>query len=127
MPTKEIVKSNLIWGFILWITGYVLGILLFPILPADQIGFYIAPLGLALMVWVLFNKIKRAELMCYFGVGLFWTVIAVVMDYLFIVLLFHSTNYYKPDVYLYYLLTFVTPLVVGYWKFTHKPPKSKLF
>ncbi len=49
----------------------------------------------------------------YAGVGLAWVLIAVVFDFLFIVLLFQATTYYQPDVFLYYVLTFLIPVGVG--------------
>lgn len=118
-PTQKIL-SNIFWGFILWLFGYILGIILFPFVPPTTIGYYIMPLGIALMLWVLFKKIHRDEFLCYFGVGLFWTVMAIVLDYLFIVLLFNSTDYYKLDVYIYYALTFIIPIAVGWYKFRKK-------
>jgi len=116
MTKKQILLSNIFWGFVLWLFGYILGIVFFPIVPKEQIGFYILPLGVTLTLWVLFKKIKREEFMCYIGVGVFWTVIAIALDYLFIVKLFQSANYYKPDVYLYYVLTFALPILVGWYK-----------
>jgi len=116
MTKKQIVINNIFWGFILWLIGYILGIVLFPFVPKEQIGFYILPFGIALTLWVLLKKIKREELMCYIGVGVFWTAIATLLDYLFIVKLFRSTDYYKPDVYLYYALTFLLPILVGWYK-----------
>ncbi|MFA4930901.1 MAG: hypothetical protein WC570_03500, partial [Patescibacteria group bacterium] len=109
--------NNLFWGFILWLFGYVLGIIFFMIVPPAQIGYFITPLGLALMLWVLFKKIHREQFWGYFNVGISWTIIAVVLDYIFIVRLFNSVDYYKPDVYLYYALTLIIPIMVGWWKF----------
>jgi hypothetical protein len=74
-------------------------------------------LGVALTLWVLWKKIVREERMCYFGLGLIWTIMAIVLDYLLIVKLFQSTNYYKTDVYVYYALTFTLPLIIGWLKF----------
>jgi len=43
--------------------------------------------------------------------------IAVIFDYLFLVKMFKPTDgYYKLDVYLYYILTFLLPLIVGWRK-----------
>jgi hypothetical protein len=67
-------------------------------------------------LWVLLKKIKREKFMCYFGLGLIWTLMAVLLDYLFIVKLFQSTDYYKADIYVYYGLTFVLPMAVGFYK-----------
>lgn len=117
LSPKQKILSNVFWGFILWLFGYILGIIFFAFVPKELIGYYILPLGIALMLWVLFKKIHRDEFMCYFGIGLFWTVIAIVLDYLFIVLLFNSTDYYKMDIYIYYALTFIIPIAVGWYKF----------
>jgi hypothetical protein len=116
MTKKQIVLSNIFWGFILWLVGYILGIVFFAFVPKEQIGFYILPIGTAVTLWVLFKKIKREEFMCYVGVGVFWTLIAIALDYLFIVKLFNSADYYKPDVYLYYVLIFILPILVGWYK-----------
>jgi hypothetical protein len=48
----------------------------------------------------------------YAGVGVAWALIAIVLDYLFIVLLFGAA-YYGADVFVYYVLTFFIPLGVG--------------
>ena len=45
--------------------------------------------------------------------GIVWTLIAVVLDYLFIVLLFRSSAYYSLHIFLYYSLMFLIPLGVG--------------
>jgi len=46
-----------------------------------------------------------------------WTIIAVVFDYIFIVKLLKPLDfYYKLDVYLYYSLTFILPILVGWRK-----------
>lgn len=115
-PT-QIITSNIFWGFILWLFGYILGIILFPFVPPTTIGYYIMPLGLALMLWVLFKKIHREQFGCYIGVGVFWTVMAILLDYVFIVKLFGSAGYYKLDVYIYYALTLIIPIIVGWYKF----------
>jgi hypothetical protein len=128
MPTKEKIKSMLAWGFILWLVGYIAGFVLFFVVPKAYIGWVITPFATVFTIWVLMKKIKRPELMCYFGTGLIWTLMAVGLDYLFIVkMLKTGTSYYKPDVYLYYILTFTLPILVGYWKFKHKSPKDLLF
>jgi hypothetical protein len=56
----------------------------------------------------------------YAGVGIAWTAIAVVLDYLFIVLLFQA-SYYGPDVFVYYALTLLIPVGVGVVKRRKKP------
>ena len=128
MSVKDKVKNMLFWGFVLWLFGYVAGIVLFFIVPTDVIGWVIMPIATFFTIWVLIKKVKRPELMCYFGTGLIWTIMAIVLDYIFLVKLFKTEKtYYKPDVFLYYTLTFVLPIIVGYWKYKHKSPNTELF
>jgi hypothetical protein len=114
---KQILKDGFLWGFALWAIGYVLGIVLFMAVPAALIGWMLTPIGTVIALWVLFKKIHGASFVHYAAIALVWSVIAIVCDYLFLVLLFKPADgYYKPDVYLYYALTFLLPIAVGYWK-----------
>lgn len=116
MNKKQILLNTLFWGFLLWVFGYVLGIIFFAFVPQEQIGLYVMPLGVLFTLWVLLKKIKREEFMCYIGLGTIWMIMVIVLDYLCIVTLFQSTNYYRPDVYVYYALTLTLPIVVGWYK-----------
>ncbi|MEY4731299.1 MAG: hypothetical protein RL681_245 [Candidatus Parcubacteria bacterium] len=114
---KKIVLNTLTWGFALWLFGYILGLVFFALVPPAVIGWYIMPFGIAATLWVLFKKVERDSFGCYVGVGIIWTLLAVLLDYLFIVLMLHPVDgYYKLDVYIYYALTFVLPLIAGWWK-----------
>ncbi len=113
---KKLLKDGFGWGLLLWVIGYVLGIVLFMVMPQNLIGWAIAPVGTAVALWILIKKINEKKLNYYFALAISWTVIAVAFDYVFIVKLFKSANYYKPDVFLYYGLTFVLPFIVGYLK-----------
>lgn len=114
---KKIFLNTLFWGFMLWLFGYILGVVLFFLVPENAIGWVILPFGTLVTLWVLFKKIERESFGCYIGLGVFWALMAVLLDYLFIVKLFGSAeDYYKADVYAYYALTFVLPIVVGWWK-----------
>jgi len=117
MDKKKIILNTLLWGFLLWIFGYILGFIFFAFVPKEAIGWYIMPFGIIATLWVLFKKIERESFGCYVGLGVIWTVMAIVLDYIFIVLLLKSAGYYKPDVYLYYILTFILPVAVGWYKF----------
>lgn len=117
MDKKKIFLNTLLWGFLLWLLGYILGFIFFAFVPKDLLGWYIMPLGVIATLWVLFKKIEREKFGCYIGLGVIWTIMAVVLDYIFIVLLLHSSSYYKIDVYVYYLLTLLLPIAVGWYKF----------
>ena len=111
---KHFVRDALGWGFGLWLIGYGLGFVFFAFVPQAFIGWVIMPIGIAVTLWVLFAKITSKKFAYYVKLGLVWTGIAVLCDYLFLVqLLKPADGYYKPDVYLYYLLTFLLPVAVG--------------
>ena len=118
---KIILKDILGWGIVLWLIGYVLGLILFFIIPTSLIGWVIMPIGAVITSWVAVKKVKSESLRYYLILAIVWTVIAVAFDYFFIIkMLKPADGYYKPDVFLYYLLTFLIPLIVGLWKTTNK-------
>jgi len=122
--SKQFLKDAFGWGFLLWLIGYILGIALFAVVPASLIGWVIMPIGIALTLWVLFKKTKGATLKYYLAIAVVWTIIAVIFDYFFLVkALKPADGYYKLDVYIYYAITFLLPLAVG-WKKTAKSIKQ---
>ncbi|NTV41519.1 MAG: hypothetical protein HGA61_04605 [Candidatus Moranbacteria bacterium] len=121
---KKIFLNTVLWGFLLWLFGYVLGIVFFVFVPKEHIGWAILPFGVAATSWVLLKKIQRESFGCYVGLGVFWVIMALVLDYVFIVKLLKSTNYYKLDVYTYYILTFILPVFIG-WKKIKKVENDK--
>jgi hypothetical protein len=122
---KLLVNESLGWGTAIWCFGYVLGIALFFALPVALIGWTILPAGLAVAVWVMTTRVDEDRLASYAVVALVWTAIAVVCDYIFIVKAIKPADgYYKLDVFIYYALTFLVPLVVGWWKLTRPAARS---
>lgn len=122
---KQILKDALGWGFVLWLIGYALGILLFALVPASLIGWIITPIGTAITLWVAFKKVKGDTLRYYWLLALVWLLIAVLGDYLFIVRAFNPADgYYKPDVYLYYALTVAIPLFAGWRRTLRHTPRG---
>jgi heme/copper-type cytochrome/quinol oxidase subunit 4 len=82
-----------------------------------MIGWIISPIATVVTLWVLIKKIQSVSFSYYFLIAISWTVIAVILDYFLLVkVLKPEDGYYKPDVYLYYTLTFILPLLVGLWK-----------
>lgn len=117
---KQFLKDSLGWGILLWLFGYILGIILFMLVPEKYLGLIISPLGSVLTIWVLFKKIKSDSLKYYFSLGIVWTLIAIIFDYFFIVKAFSSNDYYGFHIFVYYFLTFILPLIVGYYKSFNK-------
>lgn len=115
--TKQFIKDAIGWGSGLWLIGYLLGIVLFMLVPANLIGWLLTPFATLITLWVLFKKVKGDTLRYYIMVALVWLAMAVVLDYLFLVsLLKPKDGYYKLDVYLYYALTLMLPMAVGWLK-----------
>lgn len=111
---RLLVRDGLGWGFALWLIGYLLGFLFYPLVPMQMIGWYVMPIALlvtclVLWRWVRVDDVGRAAL-----IGLAWFLIAVVLDYIFIVKLLNPADgYYKPDVYLYYASCLLLPLAAA--------------
>jgi hypothetical protein len=88
-PTKaaknQFYKDAFFWGLVLWLIGYLLGMILFFVVPSDMIGWVIMPIGIIITLWVLFKKIKGDSLHYYLYLAIVWTLTAIVFDYLFIV------------------------------------------
>lgn len=111
---KQLFKDTFGWGFLLWLLGYILGIILFMIVPPSIIGWIITPVATIITLWVLIKTIRSSSFQYYFIIGIIWTILAMVLDYIFIVKAFKPKDgYYKLDVYLYYALTFILPLIIG--------------
>ncbi len=118
---RRFVKDAFGWGFLLWLIGYALGMMLFSIVPLAAIGWVIMPIGVVITLWVLGKKIAAESLRYYLGLAIVWPVIAIVFDYFFLVKAFHPPDgYYKLDVYLYYAFTLILPLLAGWYKTRHK-------
>jgi hypothetical protein len=114
---KQLLKDGLGWGFLLWLIGYFLGIVLFMVVPPSMVGWVIMPIGIVISLWVLIKKVKGDSLQYYLKIAIIWALIAVILDYLLLVKVFKPADgYYKLDVYLYYALTFALPLLVGWRK-----------
>ena len=112
--SKQFYKDAFGWGSVLWLIGYILGILLFFVVSPSMIGWILAPIGTVITLWVLFKKIKSTSVQYYVMLAVVWTILAIALDYFLLVKVFNPADgYYKPDVYLYYILIFILPVVVG--------------
>jgi hypothetical protein len=119
LPTNRMhpaLKDTLGLGTLFWLIGYLAGMILFFSPFAAITGWIIfilfTPFTI-LVTWWWFRPRARLSLQYYAGVGVAWTLIAVVLDYLFIVLLFGSAAYYSLHIFLYYALMFLIPVGVG--------------
>ena len=111
-------KDTLGLGTLLWLIGYLASLALYFSPLSYSLGWIILAVFTPFTIWVTwwwFRPGGRLPLQYYAEVGVSWTLIAVVLDYLFIVRLFHSPQYYAPDVFLYYALMFLIPVGVGWY------------
>jgi hypothetical protein len=112
---KQWIKDTAGPGVVLWLIGYLASLALFFSPYAGIMGWILlvifTPVTSAI-AWWWFRSREPLSLQYYAGVGVAWMLIAVVLDYLFIVLLFQAT-YYGPDVFVYYAVTFLIPVGVG--------------
>jgi hypothetical protein len=102
-------------GTALWLIGYLASLVLFFSPYAGIMGWILLAVFTPVTIviaWLWFRKRAPLSLQYYAGVGVAWVMIAVVLDYLFIVLMFQAA-YYGPDVFVYYAVTFLIPLGVG--------------
>lgn len=114
---KTFIFKVLKWGLILWLIGYILGFILYPLVPTGQIGWIITPIATVITIWVLLKYIKSETLKGAAITGVVWSVIAVILDYIFIVMLLKPEDgYYKTDVYFYYLLALTLPAIVFFYR-----------
>ena len=113
-------------GILLWLIGYLASLVLFFSPFTGIMGWVLiaifTPVTIAITWW--WFRGRDLSFPYYAAVGIAWAVIAVVLDYLFIVLLFHAT-YYGPDVFVYYALTFLIPVGMGLLNFHRKPSVTK--
>jgi len=109
------IKDTAGLGTALWLMGYLASLVLFFTPCAGIMGWILLAVFTPVTIvitWWWFNTRKSLSLRYYAGVGIAWMLIAIVLDYLFIVLLFNAT-YYDPDVFVYYAVTFLIPPGVG--------------
>jgi hypothetical protein len=103
-------------GILFWLVGYLAGIVLFFTPFRDSMGWILlitfTPFSIV-VTWWWFRQRGYLSREYYAGVGVAWALAAVVLDYLFIVMLFNSPAYYSLHIYLYYALMFVIPPGVG--------------
>lgn len=112
---KQLIKDTAGLGTAFWLIGYLASLVLFFSPFAGVMGWiltaFFTPVTIAI-VWLWFRKREYLPLQYYAGIGVAWVLIAIVLDYLFIVLLFQA-HYYETDVFVYYAVTFLIPVGVG--------------
>jgi hypothetical protein len=111
---KQWVADFVLLGLLLWLIGYLASLALFFSPFASEMGWILlvacTPVAVAITYWRFRGRVL--PLAYYAKAGLCWMALAIVLDYIFIVLLFTAT-YYGADVFVYYVVTFLVPVCVG--------------
>jgi hypothetical protein len=108
-------------GVGLWVIGYVASLVLFFTPLKGVMGWILLVVLAPVTAYIAYRRFKsRKKALAYYAVvSVAWLAVAMVMDYVFIVKLFTQPGYYALDVFAYYAVTFLMPLLIG-WKFGGK-------
>jgi len=121
---NPLIRDALGPGIFFWLVGYLAGIVLFFTPYRDILGWILlavfTPFSIA-VTWWWFRKRERLSLQYYACIGIAWSFIAILLDYIFIVMLFSATGYYSLDIFLYYFLMFAIPVGVGMYLGRQEP------
>lgn len=66
---KQFYKDVFGRGFLLWLFGYLLGVILFFIIPKPMIGWTLIPITTVVTLWVLIKKIQCVSVSYYLLIG----------------------------------------------------------
>jgi uncharacterized membrane protein YfcA len=117
---KKLVDTVLL-GIAVWAIGYAMGFYIittpgYPGVMDQPVTLLEASAVIALVTgaitYVRFRKRSSVTWKYALLVGGNWLLVAVVFDFLFIVLLFNASQYYRLHILVYYLLTFIVPTVI---------------
>jgi len=113
---EQLLRATAGMGALLWIAGYLASMAVYfsPLKYAVR-GRVVPALSIPVAVRVTWRYFTGRDLsLLYFtGVGLAWSLIAIILDYPFIVLRFGAYQYYTPDGYFYYTVMFLIPFCTG--------------
>lgn len=122
----QLLRDTAYTGILLWVAGYLASMAVyFSGLNYDVWGKVVLLLYIpcaAVFAYWYFSQ-RELSLQYYAGVGIAWSLIAVVLDYPFIVMRFGAWQYYTPDVFFYYIVMFLIPVIVGMYVNREGPEK----
>ena len=113
---EQLLRDTAYTGITLWAAGYLASMAVY----FSGLDYYLwgkvvlllyIPCAFVFAYWYFAGR--ELSIRYYAGVGLAWSLTAVVLDIPFIVLRFSAWHYYGPDVYLYYAAMFFIPVIAG--------------
>ncbi len=113
---EQLLRDTAYTGAALWAAGYLASMAVyFSGLDYDFWGKVVLALYIpcaAVFAFWYFSD-RTLSLQYYAGVGLAWSLIAIVLDIPFIVFRFDAWHYYSWDVYVYYTAMLLIPVAAG--------------
>ncbi len=117
---RQVLIDTVGLGFLVWLIGYAMGFVIITLPGYPDVmqqpavlavfGTVMAVVTGGLAFW-RFRGRRGATWGYACGVGASWLAVAVVCDFVFIVLLFGAWNYYRLDIAVYYAVTLVAPAI----------------
>ena len=94
-PWKRLALDGLLWGFLLWLLGFAVGMLAFLFVATRWIGLVVLPILLPVTVWVAWRRLRgHADPWGYpVAVGAIWCALAVGLDWVVLVRRFVAEAY----------------------------------
>jgi hypothetical protein len=115
MKNRTKVVDTLLLGAALWLLGYLASMILYSVVPYTLLGWVLSailtPITLCI-AYLRFNH-RKDTAPYYVKVGVVWALVAIILDYIFLVRLLNLAGYYKLDVFIYYIAMFLIPLAIG--------------
>ncbi|OPX63619.1 MULTISPECIES: hypothetical protein [unclassified Methanoregula] len=113
---EQLLRDTVYAGILLWAAGYLASMAVYHSLP--DYGFWgkvvlllYLPCAFGFACWYFSGRILSLRYSA--GIGISWSLIAIILDFPFIVLRFGAWQYYGPDVYVYYIAMAVIPMAAG--------------
>lgn len=116
---EQLLRDTAYAGILLWLAGYLASMAVYfsglnYALWGKVVLLLYLPCAFVVAFWYFTGR--TLTLQYFAGVGVAWSLIAIILDYPFIVLRFGAYQYYTPDVYLYYAAMFLIPVAAGMYR-----------
>ena len=113
-------RGTVLWdtiglGTMLWLLGFGFALAIYPFIALTYIGWCVLAIIVPITGYVAARRLATTDrpVKHMLKMSVAWVGIAAAADYKILVQQMHVTNYYKPDVYIYYAFTFLLPILVG--------------
>lgn len=113
---KYALVDTLVYGLVIWLVGFVLGMVLFPFVEISVMGWILMPVTLIVALFLsmrIRRKRSAAAVSTFIGVGLSWVALSLILDYAILVKGYSAENFYDVDIIIYYIGVLLIPIIVS--------------